>query len=161
MEQNQDPRWLRLRPSRIHLVLALSAGFAAVLVVALLPLPGWLRVAMVFSVLLLILGEVRRARLLGTRTVRAFYLVDADPLPGAEAQARTGGLGIRTMAQGSPEQEGSILSGAYVSPWFSSLPYCLASDPPWRRRWPRTIALWPDSLEAEEFRRLRVRLKWH
>lgn len=158
MEQNQDPRWLRLRPSRIHLALAVAGGTGACLIALLLPAPAWARMALLVALILLTVREVRRARLLGGQPVLAFYLIDAEPL--AAAPNPGSGPAIRLRLATASEQEGIVLSGAYITPWFSSLPYCLADDPPWRRRWPRLLALWPDSLDADEFRRVRVRLKW-
>ncbi|HEX9389777.1 MAG TPA: hypothetical protein VF928_00545 [Usitatibacteraceae bacterium] len=165
MDQNQDPRWLRLRPSRIHLAVTAGGALVAGIVAAFLPLAWWGRLMLIAAVILLATREVRRARLLDRGAVTAFYLRDAVTTPEAGGDGEPG-LVIRlryranVLVLAEMDAEGAVLSGAYVTPWFSSLPYCLADDPPWRRRWPRIIPLWPDSLEADAFRRVRVQLKW-
>ncbi len=169
MDQNQDPRWLQLRPSRIHLVLTVAGGLAAGIILALLPWPWWVQLALVAATILLALREMRRARLLGADAVTAFYLLDVErssDAAGGAADAGKVALGIRLRHGAAPERktaaevEGMVQSGAYVTPWFSSLPYRLPDDPWWRQRWPRIISLWPDSLDADAFRRVRVQLKW-
>ena len=168
MDPDQDPRWLRLRPSRIHLALTVVGTLVACSIIALLPLPWGQRLALIAAVTLLATWETRRARLLGAGAINAFYLLDAGTSTDATAGSKgaDGALAIRLRYDVAPEQkasaevEGVVLPGAYVTPWFSNLPYRLPNDPRWRQRWPRIISLWPDSLDADSFRRVRVQLKW-
>ena len=169
MDQIQDPRWLRLRPSRIHLAVTVAGGLAAAIILALLPLPWWVRLAFVAAAILLTLREMHRAWQFGAGAVTAFYLFDVEPSVDAAAGAADTekfALAICLHHGAAPRQkavaevEGVVLSGAYVTPWYSSLPYRLPDDPWWRQWWPRIISLWPDSLDADAFRRVRVQLKW-
>ena len=169
MNQNQDPRWLRLRPSRIHLAVTMGGALAAVIILTLLHLPWWVRLVLMAAISFLAVREIRRARLLGCGAVTAFYLLDMkSPTDAAEGSnaAESAVLAIRLRHNAvqsqkvAAEVEGVVLVGAYVTPWFTSLPYRLPTDPGWRQWWPRIIALWPDSLDADAFRRVRVQLKW-
>lgn len=184
MDHDQDPRWIRLRPSRIHLAVAVAGALGAGVVIALLPILAWVQLGMIAAIVLLALHEIHRARLRGAGAASAFYLFDVDAAAEFEphsivARRARPALAIRlrlaaeqgnrgkkgNRAQKPPADlgdviEGVVLANAYVTPWFTSLPYRLTSDPPWRQRWPRIISLWPDSLDADAYRRVRVQLKW-
>ena len=181
MNHDQDPRWIRLRPSRIHLAVAVAGAVGAGAVVALLPTPAWVQSGLIVAIVLLALYEIQRARLGGAGAASAFYLFDTDTTAAEFAGDGTSAtsahmarpaLAIRLLVAPQPgkkgdtghnlptELEGVVLANAYVTPWFTSLPYRLTSDPPWRQRWPRIISLWPDSLDADAYRRVRVQLKW-
>ena len=171
MDHDQDPRWIRLRPSRIHLAVAVAGALGAGAVIALLPIPAWVRLGLIAAIVLLALHEIHRARQRGAGAVSAFYLFDVDAAAqlaphGNEARRARPPLGIRLRVTARRGQEpsaaldGVVLASAYVAPWFTSLPYRLTGDPPWRQRWPRIISLWPDSLDADAYRRVRVELKW-
>ena len=58
------------------------------------------------------------------------------------------------------EKTGTVLRVGFVSTWFTTLRYRLPDDPRWRRCWPHIIPLWADSLDKEEFRKVRVALRW-
>ena len=181
MNHDQDPRWIRLRPSRIHLAVSVVGALGAGVVVAVLPMPAWGQLGLTAAIVLLALHEIQRARLGGAGAASAFYLFDTDTTAAEFAGDGTSAtsahmarpaLAIRLLVasqQGKKanaghnlpaELEGVVLANAYVTPWFTSLPYRLTSDPPWRQRWPRIISLWPDSLDADAYRRVRVQLKW-
>jgi toxin CptA len=59
-----------------------------------------------------------------------------------------------TFADGATA-EGLRLPGSFVHPWFTSIVWR-----PEAARWSRVIAVWPDSLPADQFRELRVWLRW-
>ncbi|MCY7386477.1 MAG: hypothetical protein LH481_00160, partial [Burkholderiales bacterium] len=113
------------------------------------------------------LWDLRLILLKSARSVNAFYLFDLDVLrdPGS-TPSNQAKLGIRVRyvrAYGllpTNEAEGIILSGAFVSPWFTAVRYALPRDPAWRKWWPHIIPVWADSVAADAFRRLRVALKW-
>ena len=52
-------------------------------------------------------------------------------------------------------QAAIVLPQTSVSPWLSVLRYRLEGE-----RWSRSLALLPDSLQTDDFRRLRVWLRW-
>lgn len=108
--------------------------------------------------------EVRLVLLGGANAVRAFYLVELDA--GAtggndsEAATRATKLGIRLQCNNAAIQQGEVSDGAFVMPWFAAVPYRLPGDGRIRKFWPRTLPLWRDSMNAEDFRAVRVRLRW-
>jgi hypothetical protein len=96
------------------------------------------------------------ARALRRLPVRAFHLLPREGTKGPKGVGPS--LGIRIQRDGGVE-EGTVVAGAFVMPWFAAIPYRLPGDPAWRGA--RILALWPDSLEAEVFRATRVRLRWN
>jgi hypothetical protein len=156
--QIADPREIRLRPSRRSMALTLFASFAALGVIAFAPLPLWLRVAFIILWAVASMIEFRAQRLLAANAVLAFRVFDRDSQAVAKGEAPLG-LEVRMNAQASIRR-GVVLTGCFVAPWFTALRYRLEGDAPWRRYWPRVIPLWPDSLDTEAFRELRVLLKW-
>lgn len=165
---SSDPRWIAIRVSRINLAISAAGLVLAVPIMLLMErLPLTLRLSISLLFILAMAWDLHLILLKGRRSVRAFYLFDRDPpkmndvVPEAASK-----LGIRVqfagapLLEGDPGREGEVLSGAFVSPWFATLRYRLPDDPTWRRFWPRIIPLWRDSLDAEEFRKVRVALKW-
>ena len=161
-----DPRWIGLRVSRINITLNSVGVLVAVGAMAFLPIPQWLRIAMALAFLSAFIWDSRLTLLKSRDSVGAFYVFDLDSSAQANAPTpQTAKLGIRVRYAivgliGVREAEGIVLSGAFVSPWFTALPYALADDPRWRKWWPRIIPIWRDSIAADQFRRLRVALKW-
>jgi hypothetical protein len=157
MEPDQDPRWIRLRPSRIALGLSVGGALLAAIAIGVLPLPAALRATLLGAVGLLLLADFHGNH--AHHGVESFCLLDSDP-------RRDGDVGLAIRLRRSRrglqdvEIEGRVLDGAFVTPWFTSVPYRLPGDRRWRRIWPRLLALWPDRLEADAYRRLRVQLKW-
>ena len=162
-----DPRWILLRVSRINLLVNGVGVLVALGILGLVPLSHWLRAALAVVFVSAFLWDVRLILLRSIRSVSAFYLFDLDT---ASEQAVTSPqpakMGIRVryaIASGladAREDEGVILSGAFVSPWFTAVRYTLPHDPRWRKWWPHIIPLWSDSVAADAFRQLRVALKW-
>ncbi len=165
--KSADPRWITLRVSRINLGLNLVGTLLAFPVMYYLnELPGWLRLALVSALALSLAWDVRLILLKAGDSVGAFRVFDLDAPPNSVATADTPHLGIRiryanpAKNKAAPERDGVVLRKAFVSPWFTALRYRLPDDPAWRRWWPKVIALWADSLDADEFRKIRVALKW-
>ena len=168
---------MTLRVSRINLGITLSGALLAFPVMLLISgMPPWIRLSLLVGLALSMAWDLRLILLKGRDSVGAFYLFDLDPAsppasPGVQAGNRKAGadsprLGIRIRFANtakhlvSPECDGIVLPRAFVSPWFTALRYRLPGDAAWRRGWPRVIPLWTDSLEAGEFRKIRVALKW-
>lgn len=162
-----DPRWIALRASRIHLTINVAGVLLALVILALVPLSNWLRLGLGSLFFAVFLWELRLILLKSRRSVNAFYLFDLDVVSdSANVLPPPAKLGIRVgyvHASGlvpKNEAEGVILNGAFVSPWFTAVRYALPHDPMWRQWWPHIIPVWPDGVDAEAFRRLRVALKW-
>lgn len=76
--------------------------------------------------------------------------------PQAPLRVRLGDSGdLRVLGDDGAEQPARLLADSHVSPWLVVMRYRL----PGQRRTRRRVIL-PDSLAAEDFRRLRVWLRW-
>jgi hypothetical protein len=158
-----DPRWLELRPSRIALGVTFLAAATALAVIALTPLPPWLRV--VFLVLWVAISylEFTSAALVSRRSVVAFALRDADRAIEAAGPRITVDLRLRgpkSLSAPPKIPDAEVLEGGVVTPWFTAIKYRLPNDAYWRKFCPRVVPVWVDALDAEQFRKLRVALKW-
>lgn len=171
-----DPRWIALRVSRIDLGITLV--FALISISLLLfvgGVPSWLRYFLMAALVLTLVSDLWLTLQKGRYSVAAFYLFDLDSEPPPMAKdssdaksspsPHTPRLGIRVkFANGTKhlhaERDGIVMRATFVSPLFTALRYQLANDVAWRRRWPRMIALWPDNLNADAFRKVRMALKW-
>ena len=163
----QDPRWIALRVSRINLIISGVGVVFALAMLGLVPLPNGLRLVLATVFFAAFLWDLRLILLKSSRSVNAFYLFDLDVSDGAgEVTSQPAKLGIRVRhvresgLLATNANEGIILSGAFVSPWFTAVRYKLPRDPAWRKWWPHIIPVWADSVAADAFRRLRVALKW-
>lgn len=162
-----DPRWIELRVSRINLFVSGVGVVFALAMLGLVPLPNWLKIVLATVFFAAFLRDLRLILLKSSRSVNAFYLFDLDDAhEPRNAVSQPAKLGIRVRyvrAYGllpTNEAEGIILTGAFVSPWFTAIRYALPRDPAWRKWWPHIIPVWADSVDADAFRRLRVALKW-
>lgn len=162
-----DPRWIVLRVSRINLLISGVGVLLALGMLALVPLPTWLRGGLAVGFVAAFLWDLRLVLLKSMQSVNAFYLFDLDAAPDrSRVSPPPAKLGIRVRyasasgLQSTRKAEGIILSGAFVSPWFTAVRYALPQDPRWRKWWPHIIPIWPDSVAADAFRRVRVALKW-
>lgn len=119
-----------------------TAGALTLLVVAftpLGPLPRALAAAAVVAGTLLALRSIAHRR--GSNAVRHLVL------------DRTGAMGVR---DGSGRwRSGQARSGSFVAPWLTIVRWR-----PEGHRLDRTILILPDMIAPEEFRRLRVLLRW-
>ena len=170
--RSPDPRWIAVRVSRINLgITVLFASVSFPLLWFINGIPMSIRYAFMAALALSLISDLWLILLKGRYSVAAFYLFDLDQ----ESSPRTGEqsppaphaprLGIRVrFANGTThihaERDGVVMRAAFVSPWFTALRYQLTDDAVWRRGWPRLIALWPDNLDAEAFRKVRMALKW-
>ncbi len=161
-----DTRWIVLRVSRINIALNSIGVLMAIGAMAFLPLPQWLRISMALLFLAAFAWDLKLILLKSRDSVGAFYVFDLDSSVHAYApDTRSAKLGIRVRYAiagliGVREAEGAVLSGAFVSPWFTAVRYALPDDPRWRKWWPHILPIWPDCIAADQFRRLRVALKW-
>ena len=131
-----------LRPSRfLAVVLALAHG-AAIAVVMMVDLPPWAKfiaVAILLVHLLVVVGH--QALLLGADAAMAIEISSDNK------------VSVQTRADGWSEYE--VLGSTYAMPWLTVL-NLQQSDSGLVRR----VTILPDSLHADEFRRLRVWLRW-
>ena len=176
---SSDPRWIALRVSRINLAITVLGVLLAFPVMWWLrrEVPLWVMVMLALLFALSVSWDLWQILHKDRDSVGAFHLFDLDQAASRTAEgaqiatlAKANGmspkLGIRVKFANtkkhpvSAEREGTVLPKAFVSPWFTAVRYRSPEDPAWRRFWPRVIALWPDSLDAQEFRKIRVMLKW-
>ncbi len=170
----ESTAWIELYPSNVNLGLTLTAALGALGVLFLIDLPDWVRAAISTALLFATIADVYFVRMRHARAVVAFRLIDADasgaPPARAEGVANDAGtpkvLGIGLRYRGhrggdtTAESQGVVLPRCYVSTYFTSIAYTLPDDPSWRRWFPRVLPLWADGIDAEQFRQVRVRLKW-
>jgi toxin CptA len=131
----------RLYPSRIYSALLLFVYSLTLLIIFILPIAGFITAA--FSVLLLwaLLYYLRRD---------AWLLLSSSP-----AAIRLLGKDITLLTRDGREWHGQILGDSLVTPVLTILNIWL---PGTKSR--RSVVIFPDSLEMERFRELRVKLKW-
>lgn len=118
------------------------AHAAALFAVWIIDWPLWLKIAVSATLLASCGLHVRRNALLWSPRSVTALLLKSDGR--AEAMLRNG----TTMV-------GMQTSGSFVHPWFTSIIWR-----PQDFRFSRAIGVLPDSLPAEQFRELRVWLKW-
>jgi hypothetical protein len=168
---SSDPRWIAVRISRINLGISMVGGLLAFPIMFMIEgMSPVLRLTILVLFTLAMAWDLHLILLKGRHSVSAFYLFDRDvrDLAGRVDAAGKANLklGIRvrfarvSLVDSGDGVEGEVLGGTFVSPWFTALRYRLPNDPSWRRYWPRIIPLWRDSIDAEEFRKVRVALKW-
>lgn len=146
MNDHRTPRIaaLTLRPShRLAVILIVAHAATGGLLLALpLPLPSWLTAAVSVLLLASVIWCVRRyALLLGPGAITALAFSDRE----------TVGL---TLRDGSTHA-GHVLGSSTIGTTLAILNIALAG-----RRLPVHVVLLGDSLAAEDFRRLRVWLRW-
>jgi hypothetical protein len=153
--------------SRINLLINSAGVLLALAMLVLVPLPRWVQAGLAVLFLAAFFWDLRLILLKSRQSVAAFYLFDLDVLKESESKTVTSAkLGIRVRyvlssgLTGTRVADGVVLSGAFVSPWFTAVRFALPHDPKWRKWWPHIIPVWPDSIDAESFRRVRVALKW-
>lgn len=168
---SQDPRWIQLRPSRMQLAVTLFGASLAMAILWLMDLPPWLpsvwRWVLIVAVGLQIAWALWRHGRRDQWSIDAFYFIELDPdiekMQIEKTAASAVKLGIRLKKGGAnprDQLQGEVLTGAFVMPWFATVPYRLPGDGALKKIWPRTLPLWRDSMNAEDFRAVRVRLRW-
>lgn len=119
-----------------------AAALASLALLALLPLPGALRVALAAAIGALAIEALRRvAHHRGPRGVRALAIHGA------------GEIAVET--HDGRRHAGRLRDGSFVAPWLTIVRWR-----PVGARFDRTVLILPDMVDAEAFRRLRVRLRW-
>jgi hypothetical protein len=163
--------WISLRPSKTSLLLTLTLPLAAAAVLFLLDLSQVVRLGLLCALLLVTVVDVYQVLQKHRGAVIAFrvrrVVVDNEPEAedGAPPSKRGSALLIDLRQRPTAGQTSGIeitaqvLPQTYVSVYFTSVAYRLGGDPAWRRYVPRVIAVWPDALEAEAYRQVRVLLR--
>ncbi len=181
MADNQDPRWVVLTPSATNLGLTLGAGLLAGASLWLIDISEWLRALILMVALIVLVFDIYLIRFKSSDAVDAFYLFERDvavvaaqTLSTAEGghsvthETVAGELAVRIRYANPGKRktaandvvEGVVTKSPYVSTYFTTIPYCLPNDPAWRKWFPHVLSLWADSLDREQFRQVRVKLKW-
>jgi hypothetical protein len=136
MKGNVDSVYCEFKYSGVGVALLASAAIATLAVVAATPFTPGLRAALVA----LVVGLACHARRSMAR-VRAMRL---DPAGAMEVWLRDGVLA-----------SGSVRAGSFVAPWLTIVRWR-----PQGARVDRTVLILPDMAQREDFRRLRVALRW-
>lgn len=136
------PLAVDLRASRQLAVLLALAGAAALLLVLWLPLPAGVRLAL--------------GLLLPAVTVHALLRDALRLLPWSVTALQLAGDGtLRYCTRAGQWQAAQLLGSSCVTAWLTVL--ALKPSGGWLAR---GVVLLPDSLEREDYRRLRIRLRW-
>jgi toxin CptA len=134
------PLSVSFNPSRTLATILIAAHGASGIVLVILPLPLWLKVAGVAIVLIATWHYLRHYALLNT--------------PNAVHELRLLPDGKVDILR-SDWQSARLTGEQFVHPLLTIV-RCRVEN----RRWPIAIVILPDMLDAESFRMLRVRLKW-
>jgi len=179
MNVEDSPSWVAVQPSLISLTLTLTLPLLAVGGLFWIELEEWVRGALLAALLVAVSIDVYIVRLKSANAIGAFRLVliekvSVAPLgeppesiqPSAVVGANERQLHIKlrfrnpSKKRSSAEAEGVVAKQSYVSTYFTSISYRLPDDPRWRKWLPRVLPIWPDSIERDAFRQVRVLLKW-
>ncbi|MEO8442027.1 MAG: protein YgfX [Betaproteobacteria bacterium] len=131
-----------LKPSRLLAAIVLLAHAAAIAVVLIVELPQWLKVVAIALLFAQCVAVVRRQAFLMGATAATAIEITSDHR-----------INVETRAAGWCEYE--VLGSTYVTPYLTVL-NLRQSD----TRVARHVLLLPDSLNADDFRKLRVWLRW-
>jgi hypothetical protein len=176
-QEPDNAEWIDIRPSNVNLGLTLVAPVCALAILFLIDVPDWVRAVLAFLLLIVTVIDIYHVRMRAAHAVAAFRLIrrTAAPTalaePGADAQVHAltppaDPLAIQLKYRyparngGVAETEGLVNPRCYVSTYFTSISYRLATDPSWRRWFPRVLSIWADGIDKDAFRRVRVVLKW-
>ncbi len=170
-----ETEWISLRPSKTSLVLTLVLPVVAALVLFLLELSEVVRLGLLCVLLVVTVVDVYRVLQKHHGAVTSFRVrrVIAEPTPvdgasgiGPEAEKQPRAALQVSLRQrpssgqlSATEITAEVLAQTYVSVYFTSIAYRRASDPAWRRYFPRILAIWPDAVDAELYRQVRVLLR--
>ena len=131
-----------LRPSRLLAAILLLAYGAAITAVLMVDLPQWFKVVAIAVLFAQCVVVVRR---------RAF-LLGADAATAIEVTSDHR-MSVETRSSGWCEYD--VLGSTYVTPYLTVLNLRRPGN-----RMAKHVALLPDSLNADDFRKLRVWLRW-
>jgi len=130
------------RPSRIGCALITAACAMTSLLLARLPLPLAARLVVAAAILAILTSGLRRCAGQG---VPSLFHVDIDRR-------------ITVTDSAGRSRAGSILDDSYVGACVTTIIWCADGDPWWLPA--RSILVLPDTLPRDEFRRLRVALRY-
>lgn len=133
---------ITLRPSWLLAGILTLAHAAAIAVVLLVGIPLWIKIIATAVLIAQWLIVVRQRALLRGPNVALAIEITSDHE-----------INLRTRASGWREYD--VLGYTYVTPYLTILNLRQSGD-----RTTSHVALLPDSLEAEDFRKLRVWLRW-
>lgn len=131
----------KLHPSRIFSALLFSVYSLAILIVLILPIADWARAALVVLLLCALVYYLRRNAWLS--------------LPSSPVAIRIAGKDIALLGRDGSELTGQVWADSVVTPMLTILNIL-----PQGKRNMRSVVIFPDSMDAERFRELRVLLKW-
>ncbi len=134
-------RQFKLRPSRYLAAVLVVVHGSALAVLFPLTLPVWAKAALAIVILFSLAYHLRRDALLSSRIAVMALLLE-------EEQA------VLTL-RGGDQLAGQVLRNTLVTPFLTVL-----NVRPQGARLARSVVILPDSMDAETFRQLRVRLKW-
>lgn len=134
-------RQFKLQPSRYLAAVLVVVHGSALAVLFPLTLPVWAKTALAIVILFSLAYHLRRDALLSSRIAVMALLLE-------EEQA------VLTLRRGD-QLAGQILRNTLVTPFITVLNVL-----PQGAHLARSVVILPDSLDAETFRQLRVRLKW-
>lgn len=131
-----------LRPSRMLAAILAAVHCAAIILVVLVPLPQWLKAAAITALLVSLAFYVWQTALL--RSPHAVVAIEVASDETFSVQTRRGDwLGCE------------VLGSTYVASFLTVLNL---REP--EKRTVRHVVVLPDSMDADDFRRLRVWLRW-
>lgn len=143
---------LRLKPSR-RLAVALGlAHFTATGLLWPLTLPAMIKLA----------GSVLLTASLIFYVRRYAWLTSPGSVTGLELGLETSGGMICTLETRCGKRTAcTLLGSSFVAPYLTVLELKPLKQPEsWRRPFARSVVILPDGVDADEFRRLRVLLRW-
>ena len=135
------PTFLKLYPSRICSLVLFSAHSLAILIIFMLPLTGLAQTALAVLLVASLAYYLRRD---------AWLSLSASPVA-----LRIDGINITLLTRAGSEVHGQILSDSVVTPVLTILNVSTQGQ-----KGTRSIVIFPDSMDTDRFRELRVLLKW-
>ena len=184
---NQKPQTFFLKRSWTHLIVSVIGALLAIATVCLLPISQTALLMAIGLIIGVTFIACWRAKAQGRDDVISFVLFRRESLSVPMSEPMSGlmaggdaATSIRlerdplsitlmrasqTPVMPSPAFQpvpchGMVHRGSVVTPWFVSILYRQDNDHWWRWAWPHVISVWPDSMPSDDFRRLRVLLKW-
>ena len=133
---------ISLNPSRLLAFILIVAHVCAIGLILTIGLPQWVTLAAAVGLVIQCMIVVYREALL--RGGKPIIALEVTSDHGINIKTRRGGW-----------QEGEVLGSTYVTPYLTIMNLRLSGE-----RLARHVTLLPDSLDGDDFRRLRVWLKW-
>lgn len=131
-----------LNPSRILALLLLFMHLLCLLLIWLIPLPLWLKLMTIPALLLSAAFYLKRDALLTSRDSTLALQLHSDCQ--CEIQNRQGEW-----------EDAELLGTSFVAPYLAVLNFKVEN-----KRLPKHIVIFPDAVDSEHFRQLRVLLRW-